>query len=217
MVFQKEISRMQAIGKTEEKLLKEFSSECSAHFFKDQIYDPKEQIQVSEKLREQWLNRKQKKLGNKTPKEEILQERKNLGNANTDFNYIVTDIFWPKRWETAEDLHFKGLDAQKKFDLSGAFKYYSSVVNEYPDYPFIYRSMANLSKVYLGFGDKDKSLELMKKAIEINPRYKFAREELRVIEQLSDGKLSEDVSILQSLQGLSNLLKRSGKRRRRKK
>mgnify|MGYP001558009602 CR=1 FL=1 len=111
-------------------------------------------MRLSTAWKKDWLNKPQKALNFYTPKEAILKERQERGERKITFDFNATIFFPPKRWEKATILHEKGLLAFKNNDFQKARQYFSEAIDHYNDFPFIFRSLANLGIVYIALGDK---------------------------------------------------------------
>lgn len=210
---------IEKIGVTERTLINDFANYCGGRFEREEITNPDEQMKLSAKWREIWLIKPQKALGGHIPKDVILRERQKMGNTDTEFNYASTGMIWLKRWDKASGLHFKGLDAFRANDIPKTLNYYTQVVKKYPDFPFIYRSLANLGMAHVALGDKQEGLRLLKKACSLNPNYRFAKEQLERIQKMPEKKILENAAAINMKQSLGRLLKmiQKTKERRRKK
>lgn len=222
VIDKKELLRnesIEKIGMMERILINDFANYCAERFEKEEITNPDEQMKLSAEWREIWLAKPQKALTNQIPKDVILREREKMGNTNTEFNYASTGMIWPERWDKASDLHFKGLDAFRTNDIHKAQRYYSQLVEKYPDFPFIYRSLANFGMAHIALGDKQEGLRLLKKACDLNPNYRFAGEQLERIQKMPEKKILENATVINMKQSVGKLLKiiQKAKERRRKK
>ncbi len=201
-IFEEEIP----IGQIEIALVHDFMNYCGRRFEKEDIIDPTEQLHLSAEWKKEWLNRPQKALKFHTPKEAILKERQERGERKKTFDFNTTVFFTPKRWEKANMLHEKGLAAFRRRDFQKARQYFSEVIDHYSDFPFIFRSVANLGMVYIALGDKKEGLLLLNQAQELNPNYRFAREHYERIQKIPNQRIKKSAEAIHMEAAMKKLL-----------
>ncbi|MBU0569937.1 tetratricopeptide repeat protein [Patescibacteria group bacterium] len=178
-------------GTLENVLISDFIRQVARIFEKENVSDFAKQSVMSKKLLEKWLNKPQKNLKGKTPKEAILDERVKLGDNRKTFDFSASAIIWSKSWNKASWFHKKGLEAFRKRNFEKARESFTEVVKNYSDFPFIFKAYANLGISEFALGNKELAVKNLKKAIEINPHYKFAKEKLKRISRLSQKRVDE--------------------------
>lgn len=194
------------MGQIETALVHDFINYCGKKFEKEDIIDPVEQIRLSDIWKKEWLERPQKALQFHTPREMILKERQEHGDKKITFDFNTTVFFSPKRWEKANILHERGLAAFREHDFQKARQYFSEVIDHYKDFPFIFRSFANLGMVYIALGDKKEGLRLLKKARDVNPNYQFAKEHYERIQKISTEKINRSAEAIHMEAAMKKLL-----------
>jgi tetratricopeptide (TPR) repeat protein len=178
-------------GPVEQTLVNDFMHECAKYFEEHDTYHPAEQIKLSSQLQKKWLDTPQAELDNQTPRQTIHAERHEAGNMRKEIAYQTTSLFWPEKWKIASDLHFKGVAVFRKEKYTKAMEYYSRVIKEYPDFPFLYRTVANLGMTYVALGDKKEGLHLLKEALILNPNYTFPKEQIATIEKITAKEIEQ--------------------------
>ena len=212
-LFEEEIP----MGQIETALVHDFMNYCGQKFQKEDIIDPVEQLRLSDIWKKEWLNKPQKALDFYTPREAILKERQERGEKKKTFNFNTTVFFSPKRWEKANILHEKGLAEFRNRDFQKARQYFSEVIDHYNDFPFIFRSFANLGIVYITLGDKDEGLRLLKQAQKINPNYHFAQEHYKRIQGIPTQRIkktAEAIHMEATMKKLLGMVKKVQERKR---
>lgn len=194
------------MGEIETALVHDFTQYCGKQFEKEDIIDPTVQLRLSDVWREEWLNKPQKALKWHTPKEAILAERKDRGEKKTTFDFNTTVYFAPKQWDKADILHEKGLSAFRKNDFQKARQYFREIMNHYPDFPFIFRSIANLGMCYIALGDKREGLRLLKQARDMNPNYRFARQHYERIQKIPSQRIKDNAGAARMEEAVKKLL-----------
>lgn len=201
-LFEEEIP----MGQIETALVHDFMDYCGKKFEKEDIIDPVEQLRLSDMWKKEWLNKPQKALSFHTPNEAILKERQERGEKKKTFGFNTTVFFSPKRWEKANILHEKGLAAFRNHDFQKARQYFSEVIDHYKDFPFIFRSFANLGMAYVALGDKKEGLRLLKQAQEINPNYRFAQEHYKRIQGIPNQRIKKTAEAIHMETAIKRLL-----------
>lgn len=171
------------------------------------IVDPKdyasiEQAQTAaDRFREKWLDTPHKMLNGKTPRQEILLERKQKNNPSTTIDLdtkIVRIIDYDEN--LAEKLFLEGIDAFNAGSIMKAAECFDQVTKMYPEN---YIAWANLGVCWAYCGGKKEALHFIKKALSINPDYTFAQEKLIDIEGKTEKQLAM-MGILGAFKGIQH-------------
>jgi tetratricopeptide (TPR) repeat protein len=194
------------VGQIETALMHDFMNYCRNKFEKEDIIDPVKQLRLSIIWKKEWLDKPQKALQFYTPKEMVLKERQERGEKKMTLDFNSTAFFSPKRWEKATTLHEKGLAAFRNNDFQKARQYFNEVIDHYSDFPFIFRSIANLGMAYIALGDKEQGLRLLKQAQEINPNYRFAREHYERIQKIPTQRIKKHAEAIHMDAAMKKLL-----------
>lgn len=174
-------------GPLEDRLLAEMMSEYERESKKKRLVSDDDYQKFWTEFQKQWLNRPLKSLDYRTPKEVILEERKNLGNPCQKIGYQL-DHVGPDPDDEIDQYNqaLKLLEQQK---WSQAEKILSAFINSNPHFPEIYRAYANLAKAKEMQGDLIQAEKLLKKALKINPNYEIAKKGLAALTKVRQGLL----------------------------
>jgi len=133
------------------------------------------------KLYHEWLNSAKEELGGQSPREVILEERKELGNPQmeVDLKFFMTALNPFGEFEAKlEDLFEMGLKCLKKEDYDGAiyaYEQYCSLENENHT---VWNNLGNAYLLSAEHQDVKKARECFERALEIDPDYKLAMDNL---------------------------------------
>jgi tetratricopeptide (TPR) repeat protein len=182
------IAEVYPIGPKEEVLTNAFYPLVKKHV------DPKEYASIekgqtaADRFREKWLDTPHKMLNGKTPRQEILLERKQKNNPSTTIDLdtkIVRIIDYDEN--LAEKLYLEGIDAFNVGSIMKAAECFDQVTKMYPEN---YKAWANLGVSCAYCGSKKEALHFFKKALSINPDYTFAQERLTDVEGKTEKQLA---------------------------
>ena len=79
-------------------------------------------------------------------------------------------------------------------------------MDHYPDFPFVFRSIANLGMCYIALGDKEKGLRLLKQARDMNPNYRFAKEHYERIQTMPVQRIKDNAEVTHMKAAMKRLL-----------
>ncbi|MDP8290253.1 MAG: hypothetical protein P9M02_04745 [Candidatus Susulua stagnicola] len=168
------------IGPTENVLIHACMGYMQSKVNPDNYKDIKKLEAKADKVNDEWLNSPKEELGGKTPVEAILEERQNLGNPCKKVGFLAefnklepgADIL-----KQAEDLFYKGMECLKKNKPADAIEAYKAYCVLNSKNHVVWCNMGLAHGLLL---DKKKSIECFKKALEIKPDYKMAKNNLRI-------------------------------------
>lgn len=138
---------------------------------------------------EDWLDAEHDELEGKTPKELILKERQELGNTEKIIKFSIEMSSLAPGEETrkkAEEVVNKAmrlLGENKPKEAIPLYKEHLSIV------PRNHVAWLNLGVAYILLLDKKSAEGCFKKALEINPDYKVARNNIRILETATENDL----------------------------
>ena len=168
------------IGPTEKILIHACMGYMQSKVNPDKCKDIKKLEAKVDKINDEWLNSPKEELGGKTPIEVILEERQSLGNPRkkvkfrAKFNKLEpgADIL-----KQAKKLFYKGIKCLKQNKPADAIEAYKAYCALNPKNHVVWCNMGLAHSLLL---DKNKSVECFKKALEIKPDYKMAKNNLRI-------------------------------------
>jgi len=177
-----EKSKEAPVGEKEKMLLADFFQSASLKINPDTYSDKNEAKEAMKKLWMEWLKTSQEELAGRTPEEVIVDERKKLGRKDLKISYTMEVCGFHKPGE-------KEIDINKEWKRAGellnrnkpgkALKIYEKLFPILKDFPESFRIYGNLGVCYVLTGNKKKGIEYLKKALEINPDYEVARNNLK--------------------------------------
>lgn len=177
-----EKSKEAPIGEKERMLIADFFQSVSLKINPDTYPDKNEVKKAMKKLWEEWLRTPQEELGRRTPEDVIIDERKKLGRKDLKISYTMEickfrepseeKIEINKEWKRAGELLSKNKPGE-------ALKIYENLFPLIKDSPESFRIYGNLGLCYALTENKEKGIEYLKKALELNPNYKVARKNLK--------------------------------------
>ncbi len=138
-------------------------------------------------FREQWLDTPIDLYDDKTPRQIILEERKQLNNPSEDINLKIN--IKPEQdydMNLAEKLNKEGLSLFNKGTLLGAVDCFDQITNMYP---WFHHAWGNLGSSYAYLGQKNSAKYCFKRALSIEPDYDFAKQKLAFIEDKTEQQL----------------------------
>ena len=148
--------------------------------------DAKEAEREAQHIHDEWLKTPLPEIGNITPEQAILQERKELHNPQKQikFRIALTEVHPGKEIEKqAKELFYNGLDLLKQ----GKYKEAIAVFREHLKLnPQNYVVWQNIGLAYIKLLDKEKAEESFKKALEIKPDYEVAKNNLAITERMTE-------------------------------
>lgn len=139
-------------------------------------------------FREQWLDTPQDLYDDKTPRQIILEERKQMHNPSEEIDLkIKIQSEQDYDMNLAEKLNRKGLSLLKKGTLIGAIDCFDQLTNMYPRF---HNAWGNLGTCYAYLGQKDMAKYCLNRALAIEPDYDFAKQRLAYIEDKTEEQLA---------------------------
>jgi len=133
------------------------------------------------KLQKKWFNTPKQELNRKTPKEVILEERQKLGNPLKEikFKFGTTEIVQGEGIvKEAEELFYKGRKLLSENRPTEAIEVYKEYIAINPKNPVVWQ---NIGLGYMLLLDKNNAKNCLEKALEINPNYKIAKDNLKIL------------------------------------
>jgi len=184
------IAEVYPIGPKEEVLTNEFFTLVKNHVNPKKYTSIEKAQTAADHYREEWLDTPHQMLNGKTPRQEILLERKQLNNPSTTID-LDTKIVRIKDYDEnlAEKLFLEGVDAFNAGSINEAAGCFDQVTKMYPEN---YKAWANLGVSCAYCGSKNKAMRFFKKALSINPEYTFAQERLEDI----GGKTEKELAVI---------------------
>lgn len=177
-----EKSKEAPVGEKERMLLADFFQFASLKNNPGTYPKKDEAKKAMKKLWEEWLKIPQEELAGRTPEEVIVDERKKLGRKDLKISYTMEVCEFRKPGE-------KEIDINKEWKRAGellnrnkpgeALKIYEKLFPIIKDFPESFHIYGNLGLCYALTGNKEKGIEYLKKALEINPDYEMARNNLK--------------------------------------
>ena len=182
------IAEIYPIGPKEEILTNKFYPLVKNHV-NPRNYTSIEKAQAAaDRFREEWLDTPHQMLNGKTPRQEILLERKQNNNPSTTIDLdtkIIRIIDYDEN--LAEKLYLEGIDAFNEGSIFKAAECFDQVTKMYPEN---YQAWANLGVSYAYCGSKKAAIRFFKKALSLNPEYTFAQEKLVDISEKTEKQLA---------------------------
>jgi len=135
----------------------------------------------AEKAIEKWLKTPHEELNNKTPEKAILEERKKLGNPEKRIKFRINiSQLAPgeeidKRAKETFDRAIKLLGENKPTEAIEVYKEHLSIHSRN------YVAWQNMGLAYILLCDKPNAERCFKKALDINPDYKVARDNMKIL------------------------------------
>lgn len=137
-------------------------------------------------LQEEWFAMPLEELEGKTPAEVILEERRALGNPQKEIAFLIQlDELSPGREkeEKMNRLLDKARGLMEEQHLPEAVAIMESILREYPE---AYPVWQNLGIAYVLSQDRVNAQRCFEKALEVNPQYEMARQDLERLKNSSD-------------------------------
>ncbi len=124
---------------------------------------------------EEWLDKPQIELGGKSPRQKILQERKERGNPHKKIKYEVEMRYGG---DPRDELYNEGLWHQKQGKFWEAIGFYAQIVDYAPKIEEAHRYYGNVAAGLAYLTCYDEAKTLLKKALKIAPSYELAARNL---------------------------------------
>ncbi|MDG6229546.1 MAG: SEC-C metal-binding domain-containing protein [Candidatus Thermoplasmatota archaeon] len=184
----KTISETYPIGVMEEAFINEFS------IIVEQKIDPNTFPTLDEansamcRFREQWLDDSVDLFNGRTPRQMILDERKQLNNPSKDID--LDCYIEPKKdydLNLADKINKEGLKYFNRGQLMAAADCFDQLTKMYPGF---YHAWGNLGSSYVYMGEKEYAEYCLMKALSIQPDYEFAKDRLAFIKDKTNKQLS---------------------------
>jgi tetratricopeptide (TPR) repeat protein len=176
------------IGPMEHALINEFSMVV------EETIDPKSFSSIDSArtafytFQKQWLDTHIALYENKTPRQIILEERKQLNNPSKDIDLKINiEKKIDYDMNLAEKLNKDGLSLFKQGTLIGAVDCFDQITKMYP---WFHNAWGNLGSSYAYLGYKDSAKYCFEKALSIEPDYDFAKQKLAFIEDKTEKQLA---------------------------
>ena len=177
------------VGPTENVLIYACMGYMQSKVNPNKYKDIKKLEAKADKVNDEWLNSPKEELGGKTPVEAILEERQSLGNPRkkvgfrAEFNKLEPSADILKQ---AEKLFYKGIKCLKQNKPADAIEAYKAYCVLNSKNHVVWCNMGLAHGLLL---DKKKSIECFKKALEIKPDYKMAKNNLRITKNATKEEL----------------------------
>ena len=141
-------------------------------------------------IQKEWLNSPLEELEGKTPAEIILEEREQLGNPQKEIGFIMQLNKLKPGVEEEQKMNAlldeaRGLMQERR--VPEAIAIMENVLKEYPE---AYPVWQNLGIAYVLSQDRVNARRCFEKALEINPKYEMARNDLERLMNSSDEDLA---------------------------
>ena len=152
----------------------------------DKYKDIKKAEAKAKEVNDQWLNTPKEELGNRTPVEVILEERRELGNPQKEvgFQVSLTKLEMnPEIEKQAEKLFYQGIEYVRQHKPVEALKAYEAYCQLNPDNHVVWQNMGVAHILLL---DKVKAQECFQRALEINPDYEMPRRNLKMLKSATE-------------------------------
>lgn len=195
------ITETYPIGPMEQAFINEFSMVVEETVAPDTFPSVDTARSAFYNFREEWLDTPNSIYDDKTPRQIILEERKQLHNPSEDIDLKIN--IQPEQdydMNLAEKLNKKGLSSLKKGTLIEAVDYFDQLSNMYP---WFHHAWGNLGTCYAYLGKKDSAKYCFNRALLIEPEYDFAKQRLAYIEDKTEQQLAL-MGISGSLLGVLN-------------
>jgi len=186
-----------ATGPWEKAFIKDLFDYLQLKIHPDSYPDPKQLQKAVDKAEEEWLNTSQEELADRTPREVIREERRKLDHPHPDeisykASLMPIEFKLPIHAEEEriiEEYH-RAFGEHRKGDFNQAIEIYESILPQFEERPDSFRLLGNLGACYALIGQKEKGLEYLRKALEINPDYEFAKLNIQKMEEMSPEELT---------------------------
>jgi len=167
------VKNRKEIGPRENAISRQLLTEVSAQKFTG--LPQEERTKQINRFVERWILTEQKELGGKTPKEEILRERKSLGNPDQEINFhlslepaVIGEINLTKIYDL-------GIKLMKEKEMLKALFEFSKLANHIDSMPDNFRWYLNIGGCLFGLGETELADKYIKKSLTINPNYEYAK------------------------------------------
>lgn len=184
-------SERKAPGPIENAMVRDFLTRLQNDGVARRFSSPEEAVRDGKKSFQQYVSTPQKELDGRTPREVILEERKARGNQNRDISYTV-QVFGVEdpEFEDISKRYFKALDFFKRGRYAKALALFENVLAENRgQIPEVWRMYCNASACAANLDQFEKAEQYLKKALEINPAYALAHENLKRLREHRNGPL----------------------------
>ncbi|MDD4202345.1 MAG: hypothetical protein PHQ52_02650 [Candidatus Omnitrophica bacterium] len=135
----------------------------------------------ADKLVKEWFDVPRQEFNGKSAKEVILEERQKLGNPLKEvgmiFRFKKTQLFGEHN-EELEKLFAKGLECFEEENYDGAIDVFEEYCSKEKDNHVVWNNLGNAYVMAIKGFDKDKAKACYEKALEINPKYQLAKNNL---------------------------------------
>lgn len=171
--------------------------------------DMEKASQDANKTLEDWLDTRHDELDGKTPRELILKEREELGNPEkrVGFSMSISEL------ALGEELRKKAGEAVNKAMLLLSENKPKEAIELYKEHlsivPKNHVAWLNMGVAYILLCDRENAKRCYKKALEIDPGYKMAKDNLKTLETATDQdveRMSMEFSVKMRNQGRSRTL-----------
>ncbi|GEM_PF-2835800 len=173
-------------GPMEKRLIHDLMRLVGASVDQKNIEELEKVQEESKKISARWLDTPQKELDGETPRKKILEERRALGNPESEIGYQVI----PRKIEVgSQENEGSALSREARGHLAKgrANQAIECYVRAYPllkNHPELFRLFGNWATAYIMLGDRERALEMLRSAIRVNPDYKIARNNLHLLETM---------------------------------
>lgn len=168
----------QTIGPIEKALTHRVMTECQ-HTLMSAAFDALSQHKKQQKIdafTNRWFDTPQKELSNRTPKEAILIERKELGNPQTEVSYTLSITPLDTTPETSQSiLYGKAVDTMMKHQYLEALRMFASLANSVHALPEPFRWWGNVGACLANLGEVELAHQYFERSLALNPQYDVAQ------------------------------------------
>lgn len=142
---------------------------------KDKTYE--ELREMNSKLQEKWLHTPQRELRNKTPHEAIMEERKQLGNPDTEIHIKIISQMVGKYDDGAQAelnaIKDKAVEYFKAGQYAEALKLFKQLVDAVTEN---HVDLFNMAICYYNLSNLKQASECVKKSLKMKPDYQYAQD-----------------------------------------
>lgn len=141
-------------------------------------------------MQDEWFKTPRQELGGKTPEEIILQEREKMGNPqkSVKFKVFITSLNPGEEiGRKMRELFNRGIQLMKENKPAEAIKVYKEHLFLHPQNYIVWQ---NIGVAHMLLRDKKNAKRCFQKALEINPEYEIAKNNLKFLAKATQSDLT---------------------------
>lgn len=151
------------------------------------LEDSQKAAELTRELTRKWMDAPQKELGGKTPAQVIRQERESLANPREELgiSIVPTRMELPAQEQESVRLANEGTDFLIKKDAARALELLEKAYAGMKGRRDACRVLGKMATACMMLGRRERALELLRAALQADPDYDVARNNLQLLESMS--------------------------------